>query len=127
MFVEKTTSGVNKLTNLTKTIIAVITGIITIASAVLFMEDRYMNAAAAEIMRKGLETTNVATFQQLQKDMRLEQKVIMKSREMQLLEDYYDHKVLLEETSRRNPNNSLFRFRLDRLYKKIKKLEDKIY
>ena len=127
MFIEKSESGKNKLTNISKSIIGAFTIIGFIAGAIFFMEDRYLTTASAAEKFKIMETGNVQTFQMYQKGLEIEQRSIQKSREMQLLEDYYDHRLFLLDAVKRNPNDTLMQDRLNRINTKIKALEQKVY
>ena len=81
-------TGKMRFTNLAKGIAGGIVFLITVAGAIIAIDDRYISEAEATSRFQAIETQNVSTFEQYQKGLRLEQQVIQKSREMQLLEDY---------------------------------------
>jgi len=128
MFVKRNiTTNEKELTDAAKLIIAIFTIISMIAGAVFYFENTYMHKADAKELQVYLEKNTVQTFQQLQKNIKIQQQLqeqILQSRELDTLRDL---KVLLEENLKKDPNNPLLKSRLDIINTKIRKLEDKIY
>jgi len=128
MFIKRNlTTDEKELTNAAKLIIAIFTIISMIAGAVFYFENTYMHKADAKELQVYLEKNTVQTFQQLQKNIKIQQQLqeqILQSRELDTLRDL---KVLLEENLKKDPNNPLLKSRLDIINTKIRKLEDKIY
>jgi len=127
MFIDKSMQGINKLTNLSKMLVAIAAVITTIGGGVIFFEDRYFSTASAKEMKKSFEESSVKTFEMQQKILKTEQEGLSRKWDVEQLSDLRDHKLLLTKELSREPNNELLKERIGIIKQKIIKLENKLY
>lgn len=139
MLVKKNLEGkITGLSNIAKSITAILVLIGVFTGAVFFMEDRYMKASAAEEIKVNIEEQAVKTFEQQQQILDIKQEAVKKELDikqkaleikfnMEALQDLKDHKILLQKELKRDPNNELIQSRLERVQNKIEKIENKVY
>ena len=131
-------TGKNKLTTLSKSIIAGVSLVAGIVGFFWAIEDRYLNTAVAKEMYKTIEKDAVDTFQMMQRTIDtqqqaledkiyLKQKALKKHLKMKELEDLRTHKLLLQHDLKEKPNDERTQELLNRISRRIQKIEDELY
>ena len=120
----------------TKTVVAIVTCIIAIAGAVLFMEDR-SNAKNTKIVtsfdskivtvKADLEKDAVNTFEMQRKIMKEQLKGIEQNNSMKRLEDLRTFRLLLRGDLERDPKNQELQEQLSRIIRSIRRLESELF
>ena len=123
---------VQGVTNVAKMISAIFGVVAIIFSGYLYLTSS-MTAIAKDVSTY-IEQKTIKTFEEKEKEIRLEQQAIQEKidnqqriADLQYLEDLRDHKFLLSKQVEEDPNNDLLKDRLKRVIDKIGKLETKIY